>query len=930
MSETEPELGLGTVNRSDGRYVDITFTTRETSRRYSIAGAPLTRIVFKAGDTIHDKSGVPLTVTSIYDDAVTGLVTYTCGTVTITEDKLSDTVNTATPIQRLLSGFIARAEDFDLRYDALDFKAKILCSPVRGFVGGRIDLLPHQLNIAETVSSRKITRALLADETGLGKTIEACLVLHRLMVTGRVCRCLIVVPEHLVHQWFVELLRRFNCSFTIFSKENCVPGSDGPNPFLREMTGICSIDLLSKIPELGALAADASWDLVIVDEAHHLQQDGPAFDVVKRLSERSQGLLLLTATPEQLGRQSHFARLQLLDPHRYVRYDAYEKENETLQRISRLVEDALCDRNKGEGSAALDSCEIEIPHDLLCSMQEKIPGATQEVPGPMKMTLEQVIDFYGTGRIMFRNTRQVISGFPQRSVNVVPLPGTEEIRRRICTEVTGDMHLHSVPILPDDPRIIWLVRLLKENAHKKVLVICTSKDKAIGIAEASLRLCTVKIALFHEDMTIIQRDRNAAWFAEEDGARMLVCSEIGSEGRNFQFCQCLVLFDLPLHPELVEQRIGRLDRIGQKSVIHLYVPYVRNTFHETLIRWYHEGLDVFSRNVPAAGLVFEALHDRLVKAFDGPPEELNVLIHDARQLRDEFMEQHLKARDSLFNLASFQPVKSQQLIDQIGSTDQSSMTGSMMERLFKHYGIVIEEAGRAKHALLTEYLTDSGFPLPRGERPVITYDRQTALAREDVEFITIDHPMVIGSLDLFLSSDQGTTSFVVWEDPGIQDILLESIYIVECIAPAYLNSDRFLPPLPLRLVVNNKGEDTTKMYSSGLLRLHCKNGPAPLFHALCKTKNTVISRMFDKSNASAHELSLPVISNAIQAMQSMLDKEIGRMLFLRERNGTTTRAEIECLFKEKTELEKYLAASTVRLDSVRLIFRGPSEETGKK
>jgi RNA polymerase recycling family C-terminal. len=120
------------------------------------------------------------------------------------------------------------------------------------------------------------------------------------------------------------------------------------------------------------------------------------------------------------------------------------------------------------------------------------------------------------------------------------------------------------------------------------------------------------------------------------------------------------------------------------------------------------------------------------------------------------------------------------------------------------------------------------------------------------------------------------------------------------------------------------------MYSSELLRLHCKNGPAPLFHALCKTKNTVISRMFDKSNASAHELSLPVISNAIQAMQSMLDKEIGRMLFLRERNGTTTRAEIECLFKEKTELEKYLAASTVRLDSVRLIFRGPSEETGKK
>ena len=926
MSETEPELGLGTITHSDGRYVDIAFYTRETNRRYSIAGAPLKRIVFKPGDSIHDKSGATLRVTSIQHDAATGLVTYTCGAKTITEDALSDTVNTATPLQRLLSGIIADKEDFDLRYDLLGFRADILCSPVRGFVGGRIDLLPHQLYIAETISSRKIARALLADETGLGKTIEACLVLHRLLVTGRVSRCLIVVPEHLVHQWFVELLRRFNCACTILSKENCGLGADGTDPFLTDMTGICGIALLSNNHELAGRAVAATWDMVIVDEAHHLEQNGPAFNVVERLSRRSAGLLLLTATPEQFGRESHFARLQLLDPHRYARYDEYVKEAETLKKVDRIAEKALNDPDKKQNQASLDTIEIEMPEHLVSAVQGKISGAVLKAPNPKKISLEQLIDFYGTGRTMFRNTRRAISGFPRRTVHLVPLTGAEKVGRRMNDQAVEGRRqglLPEDPILPDDPRIIWLARLLQENAHEKVLVICASKDKANGIAESFLQLYTIKVALFHEDMTIIQRDRNAAWFSEENGARMLVCSEIGSEGRNFQFCQCLVLFDLPIHPELVEQRIGRLDRIGQQAVINLYVPYVSGTCQETLVRWYHEGLDVFNRNVPAAGLVFETLRDRLVKVLDGgPPEETDALVADSRRLRDAYMEQHLEARDRLFSIASFQPRRSRKMIDRIRGADLSGATESIMGRLFKHYGIVIDEAGKSKYALVTEYMTHDGFPVPRGERPIITYNRQTALIREDAEFVTIDHPMVIGGLDLFLSSDQGATSFMVWNEQGVRGILLESIYVIECIAPAHLNSERFLLPSPMRLVINHNGEDVTETCSPEQIRLHCANGPAPMLHALCTTKNTVISRMFDMSARSAREMSLPVINNALKAMRTMLDKEIGRMQFLLERSGGAALNEIEILDREKSELEKYLAASTIRLDAVRLICRG--------
>ena len=104
---------------------------------------------------------------------------------------------------------------------------------------------------------------------------------------------------------------------------------------------------------------------------------------------------------------------------------------------------------------------------------------------------------------------------------------------------------------------------------------------------------------------MLQRDRNAAWFAEEDGARLLICSEIGSEGRNFQFAHHLVLFDLPLNPELLEQRIGRLDRIGQQEEIHLHVPYLTRSPQEVLCRWYHEGLNAFECNLEGGN---ELLH----------------------------------------------------------------------------------------------------------------------------------------------------------------------------------------------------------------------------------------------------------------------------------------------------------------------------------
>ena len=146
-------------------------------------------------------------------------------------------------------------------------------SPVYGFAGGRVDLIPHQFAIAAEVSSRRRPRVLLADETGLGKTIEAGLILHRLTTIGRIHRILTIVPDALVVQWFVELARRFNLRCRIFDDAFMAaqrPPAAGDNPFFEEPLGLCGFSFLTTAsPVLRSRLTDAGWDMVVVDEAHH-------------------------------------------------------------------------------------------------------------------------------------------------------------------------------------------------------------------------------------------------------------------------------------------------------------------------------------------------------------------------------------------------------------------------------------------------------------------------------------------------------------------------------------------------------------------------------------------------------------------------------------------------------------------------------------
>src|SRR5688500_13604235 len=216
ISNAEPELGLGTVLRIDGRQVQVLYATTGVLRHYATHAAPLTRAAFRPGDRI-SAHGTTIVVETVADEG--GALTYHGGGQSIPEGALDDVQSVSKADDRIVTGRVDPNDAFELRVEALERRAAARSSPAYGVMSARIDLIHHPLRVAEIASARRPPRVLLADEVGLGKTIEACLLVARLVASGRATRVLVLVPEALVYQWFVELLRRFNLSFAIFDEE---------------------------------------------------------------------------------------------------------------------------------------------------------------------------------------------------------------------------------------------------------------------------------------------------------------------------------------------------------------------------------------------------------------------------------------------------------------------------------------------------------------------------------------------------------------------------------------------------------------------------------------------------------------------------------------------------------------------------------------
>lgn len=909
MSEAEPDNGLGLITETDGRMVTVVFVASSQKRTYSAQNAPLIRVQFAPGDSIEDANGCYLLVESVAEQA--GLIRYHCqdteGNAVVLEEKdLNDRMRLNRPQDKLLTGRVDADIWFNLRYQTWHYQAENWQSPVFGLLGPRVDLIPHQLYIAQEVASRQAPRVLLADEVGLGKTIEAGLIMHRMLLSERVQRVLVVVPEALIHQWLVEMLRRFNLHFSIFNDARFAESKD-ENPFQAEQHILCSLEFLTSASSIARAALDGQWDLLVVDEAHHLEWSPEnaslQYELVEALAGMVPSVLLLTATPEQLGKAGHFARLRLLDPQRFHDYATFLQEEAQYAPIAALAARVLQDEALSEDE------------------QEQLTELLGEVDlSDREGLIRRLVDRHGTGRVLFRNTRQAIKGFPGREVQGYAL------------ETPKDYKKHTIDITPEtnyprkwakiDPRVAWLINQLQVLAPEKVLVICAHAKTVIGLKDHLLEKEAIHVAMFHEGMEIVERDRAAVFFADpEEGAQALICSEIGSEGRNFQFAHHLILFDLPLVPGLLEQRIGRLDRIGQKHTIQIHVPYMQGAASEVLFHWYHEGLNAFNTTCPAGSAVYSELADQLQAAIANP-EQTGQLLAQGKALTESINQALETGRDRLLELHSYHPERAKEWVDMIAAADKKDDVKNYISRFWDAFGIEHQPArGCSERVRRGAHMRHEHFPgLPAGGATV-TWQRQDALVHEDRHFLTWEHPMVRGAMELLCSTELGSSSAIVCslEPYKTGTVFLELLFLSECLAPAALEAGRYLPTVCHRILLDVKGNNLADEIPGNTLRGMCLSQNKKLVDTIIKSQAEKLKLLFPIGEQIANTFNQQLIDDALNTMHKELDAEYQRLTALAEVNPNVREDELEQVAARRELLEIHLKDARVRLDAVRVV-----------
>lgn len=966
ISEAEAELGLGIVLDIANRRLTLSFPAAGERRTYAMENAPVSRVMYEVGEKVRHQDGTSVKITRVLEQH--GCLLYHGMTeekveMAIPEFELDSFVQFSTPRDRLFAGQIDKHTHFTLRYQTLKYANEHRQSPIFGLAGPRVQLLPHQLYIANEVAQRHAPRVLLADEVGLGKTIEAGLVLHQQLMSGRVQRALIVVPTSLQHQWLVEMLRRFNLAFTLLDEARCqaLVGLDSveesidyvddftddtlqdnqqatsDNPFESAQLILCSLDFLTKYPERYAQAVAAEWDLLLVDEAHHLQWSekkvSVAYQCIEGLAKVAKGLLLLTATPEQLGLESHFARLRLLDPDRYYDLPAFIAEQKSYEPLNELVQSLLAAHSDSAGeisASLLNDLSHYLSKETLTDLQQI--ARTESLGKAIDQTIIDLLDRHGTGRVLFRNTRSSVPGFPERKLHRHPLIISQEqlaqlsalpLAKQLCAEAywqqqENEWWLH-------DPRVTWLSDWLKQHRRKKVLVICANANTAQEL-EDYLRLRKgVMTSVFHEGLSLVERDRAAAYFADmEDGAQVLICSEIGSEGRNFQFSQDLVLFDLPFNPDLLEQRIGRLDRIGQIATVNVHAPFYIGSVQEKLIDWYHEGLNGFEKTCAIGQTVYVKFCEPLLESLVSNNEAAFAsLLAETKQYAAGLVAQLQNGRDRLLELNSCKPAQAAELVSRLAEKDEDKNLQNYMDAVFDAFGIDSER--HSEHSLVlhpSDHMRVEQFPgLPEAGL-TITYQRQQALSREDLQFITWEHPLVRGAQELIGLTEFGNTAFCTLKLPPLKpgNLMLEALFVLHCPAPAELQLFRFMPQSMLRVLMDSNGKDLSAALDIEKLSKLLQKVPRNNAQELVRHARPKLIEILQKSEEKALPQQQELIAAAQQQVTQEINAELARMRALALVNPNVRQSEIDYLEQRLAISQHYLSQAKLRLDSLRVIM----------
>jgi ATP-dependent helicase HepA len=873
------EFGPGKIVGSEGRNIKVYIAANErqmTFGKAAIDQGSFTRSTLYPGALVKSKQGT-CKITKVLNPRSESAFEYnvvyedTGLTTRITELDLfplsSD--KTDTLIGRLLQGRPSEFKQFASRENLLisTSRLKRQVGGLQALLSSRIEVFPHQAFVTGLVIEDPIRRYILADEVGLGKTIEAGVILQDRLSGDPNSRVLILAPAPLTRQWLSELHSSFGSARDFKLADLRAEAQDSLHSWNKV---ICSTELA--LDRLKATIIKNHWDLVIIDEVHHLLDQPLAYEFVKNLSHITSDLLLLSAIPVRKREGELYKLLALLEPETFTEdklnerkfLELYELQHAVGRRI-RLLRRDIEDYKNDEADKSdlierlqrITNFEMTGQDELLQKLVHNANEAETDILSICDDVLQHLADNYRLNRRVLRNRRSRLIEEEnlekiERKISLQNLPVTDfelqanldlleflrhlqgetpqklkpvflsfsrallqsaidsnlclelltnlyhakardltEIQTEIVTSVASfnseqalaylQLLIEGIRKYVEDTQLNSLISSMKlwtehnhENERYSMLIDLLRKEQKqghktlifAGFPGLAEKLSTLlinefgneKVARFLFSQDDFEKEQNVRDFKDLDTKSFLICDESGGEGRNFQFAHGLVHVDLPYSPSLIEQRIGRLDRLGRDRSMHQVVSHVfarKNCIEEQYIRFLSDGLNSFSSTISGLEFALRNLQDEFL-------EHLLNENNDASQFLDHVNQTVLNERsrdegDELLDEASFNP-KLANVYSSAGRYNDENLPSLFIEH-FKNLTVKPESSVRAISEGIWKFKPDdvplgaldiqgtaesSEFGIRTG-----TFSRSIAQNRRDIEFFSYGNPIfdaVLGSL----------------------------------------------------------------------------------------------------------------------------------------------------------------------------------------
>ncbi|MCB1165215.1 MAG: DEAD/DEAH box helicase family protein [Leptospiraceae bacterium] len=694
--------------------------------------------------------------------------------------------------------------------DAHRVKLNHIYDKLSSLSNSRTRLLPHQIEATYRVVQALRPRFILADEVGLGKTIEAGLVIKELMLRKGYNRVIVAAPATLTVQWQQEMRSKFNEEFVIMDRSNFHRIAARWASYPRILV---SIDFI-KNEKYGAQVLKANWDIAVFDEAHRLRRDDSkithAYSFAEQLAKRVDALLLLTATPFRGKLEELFYLVRLVDPHIlgprnsfFMEYVLPSRSGGSVKDLKSRLERILLRRRKVEVGGFTKRFASTIRFDLSPPERAFYDETTEYVRREYNLAMQEKNRAVGFVMIAFQklldsSTRALLRALEKRRAmlemrmhqtsllvdtswkledidpelddwdedDLADDEGSfqksyKDLRKEVLT--LGKL-IHLGRAIKQDKKLVKLketLARLKKEGHHKFIIFTQFRTTQDYLAE---NLQEYRVELFHGSLNLKEKEEAIENFRGEQ--EILICTEAGGEGRNLQFASILINYDLPWSPLKIEQRIGRIHRFGQTRDVFIINFATRDTVAERILEVLENKIRLFEESIGPSDMLLGSIEDDLKfsstlmdfvsgkldqNTFESTVEERVSMARSSYERLNELVAPRLVD----FNLNDYYRI----------TEKERAIKNSEIEHLCLYYTNIGESRFLLRKSDEGIYeITDCRTSEKRNG----TFDSELALSRDSLDFLAVGHPLVDECLDYFLHHGEKETYLAMKAPDGLQ------------------------------------------------------------------------------------------------------------------------------------------------------------------